>query len=116
MKRLLFVASVVFCMLSPQIGDAGGGPYDGQWIGAATAATGPCKPAPVMLSILGKEVIGRATFEREAKDIRGTIGEDSAFGGTIGWQPIRGRFIQDELEAAFDSFDCSWKMVLKRKK
>jgi hypothetical protein len=116
MKRLLFiVASVIFWMLSPQTGDAGG-PYDGQWSGSATATTGPCKPAPVTLSVLGKIVTGRATFEREAKDIRGTIAEDGTFGATIGWQPISGRFIQDEFEGTFNSFECSWKIVLKRTK
>ena len=95
MKRLFFVASVIFWMLSPQIGDAAG-PYDGQWKGSQTVVT------------------GGATFEREAKEIRGTIGEDGTFGGTIGWQPIRGRFIQDEFEGTFNSFECSWKMALKR--
>jgi hypothetical protein len=113
MKRLFFVASVIISMISPQIGDAAG-PYDGQWNGSATATTGACKPAPVTLSILGKVLTGAATFEREAKEIRGTIGEDGTFGGTIGWQPIRGRFTQDEFEGTFNSFECSWKMVLKR--
>ena len=113
MKRLLFLASVASWMLSPQIGDAAG-TYDGEWNGSATATSGPCKPALVMLTILGKVVTGGATFEREAKEIRGTIGEDGTFGGTIGWQPIRGRFIQDEFEGTFNSFECSWKMALKR--
>jgi hypothetical protein len=115
MKRLFFVASVIFWMLSPRIGDAAG-PYDGEWNGSATATTGRCKPALVTLSILGKVVTGRAAFEREAQDIRGTIAEDNTFGGTIGWQPIRGRFNQDEFEGTFNSFECSWKMVLKRTK
>jgi hypothetical protein len=112
MKRLLFLASVASWMLSPQIGDAAG-TYDGEWNGSATATIGPCKPALVMLTILGKVVTGRATFEREAKDIRGTIAEDGTFGATIGWQHLTGNFIEDRFEGTFNSFGCAWKVILK---
>jgi hypothetical protein len=117
MKRILFVASVTFWMLSPQLGDAcAAGPYDGEWSGSATATTGPCKPAPVTLTILGKVVTGRATFEREAKDIHGTVWEDGTFGATIGFQHLTGNFIEDRFEGTFNSFGCAWKMILKVKK
>jgi len=112
MKRLLFLASVASWMLSPQIGDAAG-TYDGEWNGSATATIGPCKPALVMLTILGKVVTGRATFEREARNIHGTVLEDGTFGATIGFQHLTGNFIEDRFEGTFNSFGCAWKAILK---
>ena len=112
MKRLLFLASVASWMLSPQIGDAAG-TYDGEWNGSATATIGPCKPALVMLTILGKVVTGRATFERETRNIHGTVLEDGTFGATIGFQHLTGNFIEDRFEGTFNSFGCAWKVILK---
>lgn len=112
MKRLLFLASVASWMLSPQIGDAAG-TYDGEWNGSATATIGPCKPALVMLTILGKVVTGRATFEREARNIHGTVLEDGTFGATIGFQHLTGNFIEYRFEGTFNSFGCAWKVILK---
>jgi hypothetical protein len=41
MKRILFVASVTFWILSPQLGDTcAAGPNDGEWSGTATAVPG----------------------------------------------------------------------------
>ena len=44
--------------------------------------------------------------EPDAPNINGTAGEDGALGATIGFQPVRGRFIKDEFEGTFKSFDC----------
>ena len=52
--------------------------------------------------------------ERYAPNINGTVDEDGAFGGTIGFQPIRGQFMRDEFEGTFKSFDCEWKALLRR--
>jgi hypothetical protein len=71
---------------------------------------------PVTLTILGKVVTSRATFEREAKDIYGTVWEDGTFGATIGFQHLTGNFIEGRFEGTFNSFGCAWKMILKIKK
>jgi hypothetical protein len=118
MKRLLFVAVIISWMLSSQIGDAhAAGPYDGEWEGSATATTGRCKPAVVTLTVLGKDVTGRAKFEREAQNIHGTVWADGTFGATIGFQHLTGKFIEDKFEGTFAGFGCAaWKMILRIKK
>jgi hypothetical protein len=116
MKRLLFVASVMFWMLLPQIGDAcAAGPYDGEWNGSATATTGRCKPALVSLTVEGKVVTGQARFERDVANISGTVLEDGSVGATIGFKHLTGKFIEDLFEGTFNSFDCVWKVILKIK-
>jgi hypothetical protein len=63
MKRLLSVASVAPMLLLSFSNSHTAGPFDGEWSGSATPTTGRCKPAIVTLTILGKVVTGRATFE-----------------------------------------------------
>ena len=116
MKRLLFVASVMFWMLLPQIGDAcAAGPYDGEWNGSATATTGRCKPALVSLTVEAKVVTGQARFERDVANISGTVLEDGSVGATIGFKHLTGKFIEDLFEGTFNSFDCVCKVILKIK-
>ena len=55
-----------------------------------------------------------AGFDGDAPNVNGTVGEDGAFGGTIGFQPLRGQFTRDEFEGAFKSFNCEWKALLRR--
>ena len=115
MKRLLIVASAAHSLFSLQLGDAyAGGPYDGEWTGSATSTGGRCKPAIVTLTVEGKVVTGQARFDLDAPNINGTVREDGAFGATIGWQPLTGKFIQDEFEGTFKGSGCVWKMLLKR--
>ncbi len=71
-----------------------------------------CKLAVVRLTIEGRVVLGQAKFERDAPNINGTVDEDGTFGGTIGFQPVRGQFTRDEFEGTFKSFDCEWKALL----
>jgi hypothetical protein len=116
-KRLLYVASVAHLLFLPQLGDAcADGAYDGEWNGSATVTAGRCKPAIVALTVLGKVVIGQARFELSALDIHGTVSADGAFGATIGFQHLTGKFIEGMFEGTFNSFNCEWKMVLKRTK
>jgi hypothetical protein len=104
-------------MLLLQIGDAYvAGPFDGEWNGSATPMTGQCKPAIVTPTILGKVVTGRATFERGAQDIHGTVWENGTFGATIGFQHLTGNFIEDMFEGTFNGFGCAWKVSLKIKR
>lgn len=117
MKRLLSVASIVYVLLMSQFSDSyATGPYDGEWIGSATSTGGRCKRASVTLTVVGKVVIGQAKFELDAPNISGTVWEDGTFGATIGFQHLTGKFIRDEFEGTFKSFDCVWKMLLKRTK
>jgi hypothetical protein len=103
---------------SAKAADAGNadaaGPYDGEWSGTATSAGERCKQAVVKLTVEGQVVLGQAGFERDAPNINGTVDEDGAFGGTIGFQPLRGQFVRDEFEGAFKSFNCEWKALLRR--
>ena len=113
MPRLLLAASVAW-MLSAQISDAyAAGPYDGEWSGSATAPTGQCKPARVMLTIVGKVVTGSARFDGQTHNIHGTVREDGTFGATIGFQHLTGQFTEDMFEGTFNGFGCAWKMTLK---
>jgi hypothetical protein len=91
------------------------GPYDGEWTGFAKGTSdGRCKPADVTLTVLGKVVTGRARFETDISNIYGTVREDGAFGATIGFQPLAGKFAQDEVEGSFSNAGCTWRMLLKR--
>src|SRR6266481_4839217 len=114
MKRLL-IGSLL--LLSPLSEPCAAGPLDGDWTGSATSSNGArCRPVIVTLTVEGRVAIGRARFEREAPSIMGTIREDGTFGATIGFQPLTGKFIENEFEGAFKSSDCEWKMLLKRTK
>ena len=114
MNRPLIVAAAV-CLLLPQFsGAAAIGPYDGEWTGLAMSTGQRCKRAVVKLTVEGQAVFGQAKFERDAPNINGTVGEDGAFGGTIGFQPLRGRFIRDKFEGTFKTFDCQWNALLRR--
>jgi hypothetical protein len=75
-----------------------------------------CKLAVVRLTIEGRVVLGQTKFERDAPNINGTVDEDGTFGGTIGFQPLRGQFIRDEFEGTFKSFDCERKALLRRRR
>jgi hypothetical protein len=117
MKRLLCIASVAHLLFLWQSSDAyAAGPYDGDWTGSATSTGGRCKPAIITLTVLGRVVTGQARFELGAPNINGTVREDGTFGATIGFQPLTGKFTQGEFEGTFNSFDCAWKMLLKRAK
>jgi hypothetical protein len=115
MQRLLRIASVVPLLLMSQPGDGrAGGPYDGEWSGSAAAAGGRCRPAIVTLTVAGKVVSGEARFEAGPQNILGTVHEDGAFGATIGFQHLIGKFIDNTFEGTFNAFNCTWKMNLKR--
>ena len=102
MKRLLFVGSVTFWMLSPQIGDAwAAGPYDGEWSGSATATTGRCGPALVTLTVEGKVVTGQARFDRDVANISGTALEHGSVGATNWLSTSHGKFHQGHVRGDF---------------
>jgi hypothetical protein len=67
----------------------------------------------VKLTVEGQIALGRATFERDAPNINGTVDEHGAVGATIGFQPLRGQFTGGEFEGTFRSFDCEWKALLR---
>jgi hypothetical protein len=115
MNSAHIVATAAFLLLLSQFNNANAaGPYDGEWTGTATSTGERCKPAVVRLTIEGQVVLGQAKFERDAPNINGTVDKDGTFGGTIGFQPIRGQFMQDEFEGTFKGFDCEWKALLRR--
>jgi hypothetical protein len=115
MNSAHIVATAAFLLLLSQFNNANAaGPYDGEWTGTATSTGERCKPAVVRLTIEGQVVLGQAKFERGAPSINGTVDKDGTFGGTIGFQPIRGQFMPDEFEGTFKSFDCEWKALLRR--
>jgi hypothetical protein len=116
MKRLLSVASVAHALCGSFSDAYAEGPFDGEWNGSAMAMAGQCKPAIVTVIVLGKTVTGRATFERSAQEIYGTVWEDGTFGATIGFQHLTGKFIQDVFEGTFSGFGCAWKISLRAKK
>jgi hypothetical protein len=116
MKGLFHIAISAGLLLSAQAEHGrAGGPYDGEWTGAATSTGGRCKPATVTLSIEGKAVLGQARFEVDTPHINGTVLADGTVGATIGFQPLTGKFTRDEFEGTFKSFDCVWSMLLKRR-
>ena len=115
MNGLLIVFVAAFLLLLPPSNNVdAAGPYDGEWTGTATPSSERCKQAVIKLIVEGPAVLGQAKFERAAPNINGTVDEDGVFGATIGFQPFRGRFIRDEFEGAFKSFDCEWKALLRR--
>ena len=114
MKRLPYVASVASLLLSLPFGDARAGPYDGQWNGVATVTSGRCKPAVVTLSVDDSGVEGQARFERDTRNIRGTVLSDGTFGATIGFDHLTGKFVEDIFDGTFKSFNCTYKLTLKR--
>jgi hypothetical protein len=117
MQRLLRIALIapLLLMLQPGEGRAAG-PYDGEWSGSAAAAGGRCRPAIVTLTVAGKVVSGEARFEAGPQNILGTVHEDGAFGATIGFQHLIGKFTENTFEGSFSGFNCAWTLVLKRKK
>jgi len=96
--------------------DATAGPYDGDWNGPARAneRTRQCKPANVAVTISESQVLGKATFDSDVRNINGTVRPDGAFGGTIGFRPLAGRFLGDRFEGTFSISDCRWNVVLRR--
>ena len=93
------------------------GPYDGEWTGSAKGTSGGrCKPADVALTVLGKVVTGQAKFETDTANIYGTVREDGTLAATIGFQPLAGKFAQDEVDGSFSNAGCKWEMLLKRAK
>jgi hypothetical protein len=117
MRRWLVVAmGGLLLVLAPLQPAVGGGPYDGEWSGAATASAGRCRPAVVTLTVEGRAVTGQVRFERDTSNINGTVNDDGRFGATIGFQPLTGQFSRDELVGSFRSFDCDWTIALRRAK
>ena len=82
----------------------------------SAAISGAMRPALVTLTVAGKVVTGEARFEPGPQSIHGTVREDGVFGATIGFQHLVGKFIDDAFEGTFNSFNCAWKMILKRTK
>lgn len=119
MKRLPYVAFVGSLLLLWPFGDARAGPYDGEWNGVATVTSGRCKPAVVTLTVGtltvgGTAVVGQARFERDIRNINGTVTAEGAFGATIGFDHLTGNFTEDIFDGTFKSFDCTYKVMLKR--
>src|SRR6266436_6562305 len=117
MNRPLIVATAAFLLLLPRFNNAdAAGPYDGEWSGTATSAGERCKQAVVKFTVEGQVVLGQARFGADALNINGTADEDGAFGATIGFQPMRGKFVRDQFEGTFKSFDCEWRALLRRRR
>jgi hypothetical protein len=85
-------------------------------VDSATATTGRCTPAIVLLTVEDKVVTGQARFEGDVANISGTVLEDGAVGATIGFRHLTGSFTQDMFEGIFEGFGCAWKVILKIKK
>ena len=113
-ERLLVITAACALLLSQITSAYAGGPYDGEWTGSATPNRGRCRPAPVTLTVAGKVVTGEVRLDRET-EIRGTVWEDGSFGATIGFNQLTGQFSREAFEGAFETPDCAWKMLLKRK-
>jgi hypothetical protein len=108
-------ATAALLLLLPQFNNANAaGAYDGEWTGTATSTGERCKRAVVKLTVEGRIVLGQTRFERDAPNINGSVDEHGAVGATIGFQPLRGQFTGDEFEGTFRSFDCEWKVRLRR--
>jgi hypothetical protein len=108
------VATAAFLLFLPQFNNAdAAGPYDGEWTGIATSTGERCKRAFVKLTVEGEIVLGRAAFERGTPNING-VDQHGAVGATIGFQPLRGQFTGIEFDGTFKSFDCEWKVLLRR--
>jgi hypothetical protein len=114
-KSLLLVASIAIVLFSSTFGNAYTAGYDGEWSGSARVVkNGRCRSANVTLTVRGNEAIGQAKFDLDARNIAGTVRPDGTFGGTIGFQHLTGKFVEDKFEGAFQSFDCAWSMILRR--
>jgi hypothetical protein len=113
-ERLLVVTAACALLLSQFTSSYAAGPYDGEWTGTATPNRGRCRPVPVTLTVAGKVVTGEVRLDRET-EIRGTVWEDGSFGATIGFNQLTGQFNRNAFEGAFETADCTWKMLLKRK-
>src|SRR5712672_3858357 len=106
MNRPLIVATAAFLLLLPRFNNAdAAGPYDGEWSGTATSAGERCKQAVVKFTIEGQVVLGQARFGADALNINGTVDENGTFGGTLGFQPMRGKLVRGQVEGPFKSFD-----------
>jgi hypothetical protein len=113
----LIVATVAFLLLLPEFNNVdAAGPYDGDWTGTATSISERCKRAVVKFTVEGRNVSGRARFERGAPKINGTVGADGSVVATVGFLPLWGQFTGDGFEGTLKSFDCEWKAILKRAK
>jgi hypothetical protein len=111
MKRLLFLVSIASLLF---LGNASAaGPYDGEWSGSATSKDSRCKSASVTLTILGNQATGQAKFDPDARNIHGTVRPDGTFGGTIGFQHLTGKIVDDTFEATFQNPDCVWMLIVK---
>ena len=116
MKRRLCIESVAQLLLLWQLGDArAAGVFDGEWGGSAAVVSGRCKPAIITMSVEGKAVTGQARFENGPQSIHGTVSDDGSFGATIGFQHLVGKCIENSFEGTFNSFNCAWKVNLRRK-
>src|SRR5262245_66376478 len=113
-ERLLVVTAACALLLPQVTSTYAGGPYDGEWSGSATPNRGRCRPASVTLIVTGKSVTGEIRLDRET-DIRGTVWEDGSFGATIGFNQLTGQFDRNAFEGQFETSECGWKMLLKRK-
>lgn len=113
-RRLVVTAACALLLLSQLPCAYAGGPYDGQWTGSATPNRGRCRPASVTLTVSGKVVTGEVRLDRET-EIRGTVWEDGSFGATVGFNQLTGQFSRDAFEGEFETSECAWKMLLKRK-
>jgi hypothetical protein len=115
-ERLLVFTAVcaLLLLLSQYTSSYAAGPYDGLWTGTATPNRGRCRPANVTLTVAGKVVTGEVQLERET-EIRGTVWEDGSFGATVGFSPLNGQFSRDAFEGVFETSDCAWKILLKRR-
>ncbi len=117
MNGLLIVLTAVFLLLLLQFNKVGAaGPYDGEWTGTATSVGERCQRAVVKFTVKNRDVSGQARFERDTSKINGTVAADGAAGATVGFQPLWGRFTEEEFEGTFTNFGCEWKAVLKRVK
>ena len=116
MKRLRRVASVASLLFLSLASDASADPFDGQWNGSATPTSGRCRPVAVTVAVGDKVGIGQVNFQRGPQEIRGTVTQDGAFGATIGFERLTGTFVRDTFEGSFKGEDCTWTMVLRRRK
>lgn len=115
MNNPLILAIVAFFLLLPQFNEAdAAGPYEGEWKGTATSAGARCKRAVVNVTVEGKVVLGQVQFDGDTSNINGAVDESGTVGATIGFQPLRGQFTGNELEATFKIFDCQWEALLRR--
>lgn len=117
LRRPLLIAFAVGLVFSTFGNALAAGLYDGDWNGSATATRGPqCAAGTVALTVLGKQATGEARLGPDARTINGTVRPDGTFGGTIGFQHLTGKFIDDTFEGTFQGLECAWIMKLKRRR